>query len=1076
MNTYRSIFLALLIALCAVPVAQATTPVRIASYNIKQLSGNDIRCFANVTGQGDRLSRLQSVITSLDADIIGMQEISDRDALELIFGTEDWTLVFDDEASGCTNLALAVRKPLEVAGAVNNALNAGPQHFLFENESDFAFPEQRDVLDVEVVLPNGDGTIRVFVHHGLSRSSGRADTDERRVAASQAMLEVFQNISANQRYIVVGDFNDTPDDACSNILEQGNTSAAAAIENDLNTFMVNLMEPIFAGDNVTFGRDANNISGGVVNTVNPGIRQSNFDARNSNTNTGDNMLDNILVPLSFYQESYVPGSANILKVAATTEGDSDTRASDHLPVFADFLIGGGTVATVFEEDFQDNADDNTDNANDDFQEMTRLSRASTGNNADWHLFTFQSNIFARVNGFGADTASDDWLITPALDITGVTEPVVTFRSAYNFDGPAIELLVSTDFDPQSDTDPTTATWTTLSFTLPSVGNFAFADSGQVDLSGHVSAATYLAWRYTSTGTGSGESRVWELDDIVVRALSDVVTEGEGMLEGEGEGTTEGGIEGAGEGEGQTSGGVSLIFSEYIEGSSNNKALEIYNPSGAAVNLANYSVRVFSNGNTTPGNQLSLGTVASSLAAGDSIVIANAGAEAAVLGVADTTSTVTFFNGDDAVALFDGSMLVDLIGVIGEDPGTNWTDGSHATSEQTLRRKISICSGNPDGFSPVSKLSGEWDTFAQNTFGGLGSHTVDCAAQPEGEGTTDGEGSSEGEGTSDGEGTGDGEGAQEGETGAPCDDPGTLLCEDFEDNFDDTTDNANDDFQLLESVSVLSSGNNANWHIFAATGNKFARINGFGADEQSDDWLITPAFNLDESTGEVISFDSAYNFDGPALEFLYSTNYNGQADPSDADWSPIVFALPSVGNFAFASSGLLDVSIISGTSVNFAWRYTSTGTGSGQSRVWEVDNILLTADVEVVEGEGAVDGEGSLDGEGGVEGEGQSEGACDQGTAHSADIDLDFVLQLSELLRIIQLFNVGEFACDETGEDGFKPGAGDRSCAPHNSDYNAQDWEITLTELLRAIQFYNANVYYECPLASTEDGYCPLSCN
>jgi hypothetical protein len=39
----------------------------------------------------------------------------------------------------------------------------------------------------------------------------------------------------------------------------------------------------------------------------------------------------------------------------------------------------------------------------------------------------------------------------------------------------------------------------------------------------------------------------------------------------------------------------------------------------------------------------------------------------------------------------------------------------------------------------------------------------------------------------------------------------------------------------------------------------------------------------------------------------------------------------------------------------------------------------------------------------------------------------------------------------------------------------QDWAIDLTELLRAIQFYNAESYYECPDDSTEDGYCPFNC-
>ena len=52
-----------------------------------------------------------------------------------------------------------------------------------------------------------------------------------------------------------------------------------------------------------------------------------------------------------------------------------------------------------------------------------------------------------------------------------------------------------------------------------------------------------------------------------------------------------------------------------------------------------------------------------------------------------------------------------------------------------------------------------------------------------------------------------------------------------------------------------------------------------------------------------------------------------------------------------------------------------------------------------------------------------------------------------------------------------PGA-NQSCCPQDSDYNAQDWTINLTELLRAIQFFKTGGYHHCPTDGTEDGFCP----
>jgi hypothetical protein len=96
--------------------------------------------------------------------------------------------------------------------------------------------------------------------------------------------------------------------------------------------------------------------------------------------------------------------------------------------------------------------------------------------------------------------------------------------------------------------------------------------------------------------------------------------------------------------------------------------------------------------------------------------------------------------------------------------------------------------------------------------------------------------------------------------------------------------------------------------------------------------------------------------------------------------------------------------------------------------------------------------------------------------HAADPDENYEISLTELLRVIQFFNIRGFHCvtpPAVSEDGYVPGAGgDQSCAPHSSDYSPQDWQISLTELLRLIQFFNIGGYHACPELLTEDGYCP----
>jgi len=167
----------------------------------------------------------------------------------------------------------------------------------------------------------------------------------------------------------------------------------------------------------------------------------------------------------------------------------------------------------------------------------------------------------------------------------------------------------------------------------------------------------------------------------------------------------------------------LFFSEYIEGTSNNKALEIFNGTGAAIDLAaaHYNVQMYFNGSSTAGLTINL---TGQVAANDVYVLAQSSANATILAQADQTNGAGWFNGNDAVVLRRDTTVIDVIGQIGFNPGTEWGTGLTSTADNTLRRKSAICTGDPNG-SDSFDPSVEWDGFATDSAGGLGQHTVGC---------------------------------------------------------------------------------------------------------------------------------------------------------------------------------------------------------------------------------------------------------------------------------------------------------------------------------------------------------------
>lgn len=211
----------------------------------------------------------------------------------------------------------------------------------------------------------------------------------------------------------------------------------------------------------------------------------------------------------------------------------------------------------------------------------------------------------------------------------------------------------------------------------------------------------------------------------------------------------------------------LFISEYVEGTSNNKAIEIYNPSTTAIAMSsNYRLVRYNNGTGAAAAEANVQAWANLgnhvMQPGEAWVIvldkrdsaaACPGQDCAVdlslQAVADTfmcpdynVNFAMYFNGNDALSLqkFNGSTWnnVDIFGMIGDPAmvsGVAWSDqfpydgsaGTWWTINKTLFRKPTVDKGVTVNPSPEFIVTTEWDSLPQNTYTGLGTHVCNCPA-------------------------------------------------------------------------------------------------------------------------------------------------------------------------------------------------------------------------------------------------------------------------------------------------------------------------------------------------------------
>ena len=131
-----------------------------------------------------------------------------------------------------------------------------------------------------------------------------------------------------------------------------------------------------------------------------------------------------------------------------------------------------------------------------------------------------------------------------------------------------------------------------------------------------------------------------------------------------------------------------------------------------------------------------------------------------------------------------------------------------------------------------------------------------------------------------------------------------------------------------------------WTVAQYSGNHYAYANGYsaGSAHANEDWCISPAFDLDSYSNEVLTFRTAMKFTGDTIGVYFSNNYDGE-DPNAPGtiWTPLTGYALSQGNYEWVESGPVSLADLSGTNCYIAFKYTSTDT---EAAAWEVDDIML----------------------------------------------------------------------------------------------------------------------------------------
>lgn len=296
---------------------------------------------------------------------------------------------------------------------------------------------------------------------------------------------------------------------------------------------------------------------------------------------------------------------------------------------------------------------------------------------------------AHINKLTAvDYATESWLISPELDLTTATTATLTFDHAINFakDMQTQQTLWVKEVGTENWEQVTIATY-------PEGKDWKFVSSGNIDLSAQKGKKVQLGFKYVSTDKGAA---TWEIKNVKV------VADGKG-------GTVDPTPEPEPEPEPQpqpTPSGTELYISEYVEGGSFNKYIELYNPTEQDIDLSQYTLGMHNYSKDAAGgndNGIKTQVLSGTLKSKQVIVYKHTDAVAYTGKVVDLGTDVMNFNGNDPIILYKGEEIIDFLGV----------DNAQFGKDVTLRRKA-------DAAAPSATYDeSQWEKAGKDDVTGLG---------------------------------------------------------------------------------------------------------------------------------------------------------------------------------------------------------------------------------------------------------------------------------------------------------------------------------------------------------------------
>lgn len=668
--------------------------------------------------------------------------------------------------------------------------------------------------------------------------------------------------------------------------------------------------------------------------------------------------------------------------------------------------------------------------------------------ATWNIAQYSGNHYANINGYNKG-ANIDWCISPAFNLDNYENPVLSFKTAKNYNGQDLQVYFSNDYD---GIDPTTATWTELSATL-SEGSFTWAESGDIDLSNYSGTSCYIGFKYTCT---EDEAAAWEIDDCLlvgqtsnpVVAVTPMTLNGFTYVEGNGPSAEQSftisgmnlsndiTITEAEDYEISTTSGENFNALETIVLTPSNGSIEettIYVRLIAGLEIADYNeeisitcvdiddMTVTCNGNVTEEiigedyvrvNDLSVLTNGSQviLAARYDVNVLNGYyvMTAATSGKPTGVGSTTTMSGSDEILSseitneeavyawtvgFDGSTytFTNASGnMLGYTSGTNFATNGDNTAWMIAQATASDSAAMVPGYTGFTIINQNVDTRAvamnasynfgaystSNMTNGNGSDynfyldifikgqggdptvsapvfspaagtfyeaqdvTITCAT-PEAEIFYSLE-SEEGPWTAYTE-------------AITVDEDMTIWAYAEKEGYNNSA-VVSAEYIIRDDVVIIfnqdwegdwngwtqvSMEGESEWTIAEHDNNHYAYMNAYN-DGINEDWLISPAFDLEAYTNVMLNFRSAMNYNGPDIEVYFSNNYDG-IDPTTASWLPLTCDL-SQGSWTWTESGEISLDEFTGTNCHIAYKYTSTET---EAAGWEIDDIMLTSGVNTM---------------------------------------------------------------------------------------------------------------------------------